>query len=159
MSFARPRDLVRTTSFRIALGYSVVFLASIALIGLAVHYIAVESARTELRAFAAGEVGRLAEVHDRFGIPGLVAAAVDDTKAPEGVDPLRVLVVDARGRILTGSLPPLMPREDGPFLLDRRDGSLSILASAGCCPTAPILPPGRATRRSGAPAGRSSTPS
>ncbi len=127
MSFAHPAEIFRTTSFRIALGYSLVFLASIAVIGMVVHYIAVESARDELRAFAANEVNRLAEVHDRFGIPGLVAAAAVDTEAPEGVDPLRVLIVDASGRILAGSLPPLMPRVDGPFLLERKDGELSIL--------------------------------
>ncbi|SON53562.1 Sensor kinase CusS [Hartmannibacter diazotrophicus] len=127
MSFVRPAELLRTTSFRIALGYSVVFLASITIIGLVVHYIAVNSARTEIRAFSANEVNRLAEVHGRFGISGLVAAAADDAKAPEGVDPLRVLIIDTRGRILTGSLPPLMPRQDGPFELQRKDGELSIL--------------------------------
>lgn len=127
MSSAPRSDLLRSTSFRIGIAYTAVFLASTAVLGGIVHYIAVDAARGEIRAFSANEVTRLADVHQRFGVSGLVAAAADDTAAPEGVDPLRVLVIDRAGRRLTGSLPPLMPRADGPFELQRRDGELSIL--------------------------------
>lgn len=74
MSFARLTELVRATSFRIAIAYTALFLLSFAAVGFAVHAIAVNAVRNEAVTTVATEVLRLARVHERFGIAGLVAA-------------------------------------------------------------------------------------
>ncbi|WP_181700732.1 sensor histidine kinase [Chthonobacter albigriseus] len=131
MSFARLGEILRSTSFRIAVGYTVLFLASFAALGFAVHEIAVNAVRREVVAIVASEVTRLARVHERFGVPGLAAAT--SGQAPSiGGETIRFLVVDGVGRAIAGDLPTAVLGRQGAFLVTTEENGEPVrLVGAG----------------------------
>lgn len=127
MSFARLTELLRATSFRIALGYTLLFALSFAGLGLAVHAIAVNAVRNEAITTVASDVLRLARVHERFGLRGLAAAVGNPPTSVLG-EAMRYLVLDPLGRPVAGDLPQDLGGREGGFLIPpAADGEAGIV--------------------------------
>jgi hypothetical protein len=116
-------DLARTTSFRLALLYALLFGGSAIALFAVIYWAATSAMSDQLDAGLDAERAALVEQYRAGGLDALSSAIAQRVAQP--VHPLRYLLKDASGRVLAGDLPTLPSlaagRSEGemPIALDR----------------------------------------
>jgi signal transduction histidine kinase len=102
-------DLVRTTSFRLALLYALLFGGSAVVVFAVIYWAATSAMSDQLDAELNAERAALEASYGAGGIDALSSAIAERLTQP--VHPLRYLLEDASGRVLVGDLPnrPSLP--------------------------------------------------
>jgi signal transduction histidine kinase len=120
----RWADVVRTTSFRLALLYALLFGGSAVVVFAVIYWAATSAMSDQLDAGLDAERAAL-EAHYRDSGIGALSAAVAERLA-QPMHPLRYLLEDASGRVLVGDFPDIKPRRVG-----RSEIEISMVLSAG----------------------------
>ena len=103
MKHQRWADLVRTTSFRLALLYALLFGVSAVVLFAVFYWAAIGAMSGQLDAGLDAERAVLEDRYRKGGIGALSAAITERLKNP--VHPLSYLLQDVSGRVLAGNLP------------------------------------------------------
>jgi signal transduction histidine kinase len=106
----RPTRLLRTTAFRLAIGYAVLFGGAVAILFAVVYWATTSFAEKQMRAAISGEVAVLAGDAGSGDLPRL-ARAIDARLGSAGRRAFDYLLLDAAGRRLAGNMsapPPTM---------------------------------------------------
>jgi signal transduction histidine kinase len=117
-------DLVRTTSFRLALLYAFLFGGSAVVVFAVIYWAATSAMSDQLDAGLDAERAALEE-HYRFGGIDALSSAIAERLA-QPVHPFRYLLEDASGRVLVGDFPKIPPPRVG-----RSKIAIPVTAPAG----------------------------
>lgn len=126
----RAFKLLRTTAFRLALVYLLLFLVSASALIAFIYWSTAGFMAAQTDQTIEAEVQGLSEQYELLGLPGLTAA-IDDRKDVRG--PALYLLLDPEGRILTGNLdalPAAPPGSGGWMDFSYARGSAERLARA-----------------------------
>jgi signal transduction histidine kinase len=117
-------DLVRTTSFRLALLYALLFGGSAIVVFAVIYWAATSAMSDQLDAGLDAERAALEEDYRSGGIDALSSAVAERVAQP--VHPFRYLVEDASARVLVGDVPKTPPPRAG-----RSEITMPITATDG----------------------------
>src|SRR5262249_33775390 len=99
----RPTRLLRTTAFRLAIGYAVLFGGAVAILFVVVWWATTTFAEEQMRAAISGEVAALAGDAGSGDLARL-ARAIDARLGPTGRRAFDYLLLDPEGRRLAGNM-------------------------------------------------------
>ena len=96
-------DMIRSTTFRLALGYTLLFSASVLLLFLGVYTGTTKFAEQQIRAAIQADITALAEQYQRYGAPGL-QTLIERRVNARPTSPELYLLANRNGSLLAGNL-------------------------------------------------------